>query len=166
VADTLDMRELLYTSSKTGANVGGRLGAIYKRAGVKRGVPDVTIYEIGGRGEPGLFIELKARGKYLEPHQILWRNKLRARGYVCEMVKSVSAFNAVLNRYLDGSGEPFDGAPSTPMPPAAPPVTNPSAATPVTSSPAAAQSASSSTEIPTPSRVFIDLNDDESSDEE
>jgi hypothetical protein len=108
IVDYLDETPLLFTSSKTGANVGKRLGAIYKRMGVRKGWPDIQICEKGARGELGLFVELKSKGHSLRPYQRAVRDQLRAKGYVCEEAKTLTRFKSVLDRYLSGEGEPFE----------------------------------------------------------
>lgn len=49
-----------FNASKGGAAVGARVGAIYKARGVQAGWPDLHIVKFGARGEPGLFVEVKA----------------------------------------------------------------------------------------------------------
>jgi hypothetical protein len=118
LADYLETTDFLWNASKTGANVGPKLGAIYKRMGVRKGWPDVEITEIGGRGEPGLYLELKSKGHSLSIHQRAVRDRLRARGYVVEEAKTINACKAIIERYLSGTGEPFErtipGAPQGP----------------------------------------------------
>lgn len=93
--------------SKNGAYTTKRIGAIYKRMGVREGFPDLSVIRVGGRGEPGLYVEIKAPGRSLRPAQVDWQRRLRNQGYVCEMVKSLDAFKQLLKKYINGTGVPF-----------------------------------------------------------
>ena len=102
-------RRIRIQASKNGAYSSARVGAVYKEMGVQSGFPDMQILRIGGRGEPGLFVELKAPGRTLKPKQVQWQKDLREEGYVSEWVTSVDAFKSLVLRYIDGTGPPFEG---------------------------------------------------------
>lgn len=106
--DYLDAAHIRYSASKNGANVGVRAGAIYKKRGVKKGWPDLTVVKVGARGEPGLYIEFKAPNGSMAPEQKEWQRALRSEGYACEVVKSFDSFIGIMKRYTDGVGPPFE----------------------------------------------------------
>lgn len=70
---------ILYCASAGGMRVSMRTAIKMKRAGYKRGHPDITIYEPRG-GWYGMLIELKVKG-YPTPEQRDWQGSLRRRGY-------------------------------------------------------------------------------------
>ena len=94
--------------SKNDSYTSARVGAIYKAMGVRAGFPDLAVMKVGARGEPGMFVELKAPGRPLRDSQVAWQQKLRDEGYVCEVARSLHAFQALLNKYLQGLGDPFE----------------------------------------------------------
>ena len=107
----LDAHEILYTPSVSGATLTGaskwkQINAMQQR-GWKKGFPDLHIPEIGYRGEPGLYIELKRRPNRLEPEQREWQKKLRMRGYIAEEVTTLADFVRIIQTYVYGNGAPF-----------------------------------------------------------
>lgn len=61
----LDPRQVWWSTFPSGG--GGMIrGALLKSMGLKAGVPDIIVIPAG---KPAHWIELKAEGKYLEPHQ-------------------------------------------------------------------------------------------------
>jgi hypothetical protein len=104
VANYLDLRGWLWCAVPNGGNRNAITGARLKAEGVKRGVPDVLIFErwtevhtdhgeiIHVEGGPGVAIELKSpRGKPT-PEQTDWLAALKKRGWrvaVCRTVDEV-----------------------------------------------------------------------------
>ena len=107
---------LAFTASKNGIPTTPRLGAIYKRSGVRAGWPDITIAKVGARGEPGLYVELKTVGRQLTATQQVWQARLRSDGYVCERVTSLAQFKELIKNYLTADGPPFDRSPGASPP--------------------------------------------------
>ena len=72
-----------------------------KRAGMKRGYPDIFLPV--PRGEyHGLYIELKKkRGSYPTKEQKAWIQALRDQGYVAEVCKGADAAKAIIITYLN-----------------------------------------------------------------
>ena len=103
-----DVIGLMCVASKNGAYSNSRVGAIYKRMGVRAGFPDLLIPKIGARGEPGLFVELKAPGRQLRPAQVRWQKQLRGEGYVCEVARTLDQFKAIVQTYTTGDGPEFE----------------------------------------------------------
>ena len=101
VADYLDLMGWVYTHFPAGEYRPVRVGAKLKRMGLKRGVPDVLIFEhwwlpkleLGYRQASfGIAIELKAPGKYPTKEQREWLGALKARGWsthVCRTIHEV-----------------------------------------------------------------------------
>jgi hypothetical protein len=104
-AEGLDIKVV---GSKNGAYTSARVGAIYQAMGVRSGFPDLAVFKPGARGEPAMFVELKAPGRALRDSQVEWQTALRKEGYVCEVAKSLTAFQTLLDRYLNGTGEQFE----------------------------------------------------------
>ncbi len=108
VADYLDLQGWLYTHFPAGEYRPVKVGAKLKRMGLKRGVPDMLIFEpwhspkpeLGyRRGGFGVVIELKAPGKYPAPKQREWLAALKARGWsvhVCRSLQEVIDVCAVI----------------------------------------------------------------------
>ena len=95
-------------ASKNGAYSSARVGAAYKRMGVRAGFPDLNIPKVGGRDEPGLYVELKAPGRGLRANQREWQQRLRREGYVCEVVHTLEEFKELVANYLSGDGPEFE----------------------------------------------------------
>ena len=108
VATYADAVKIPLVASKNGAYSNARVGAAYKRMGVRAGFPDITIPKVGGRGEPGLYVELKAPGRGLRPNQREWQQRLRHEGYVCEVVHTLEEFKELVTNYLSGDGPEFE----------------------------------------------------------
>lgn len=79
----------------------------------KAGVPDyllampkhndaywIGMIRIASSTVHGLFIELKTATGRVAPEQTAWHTRLRAQGYRCEVVRSLSEFIALLTEYL------------------------------------------------------------------
>ena len=56
VATYADAIGVPLVASKNGAYSSARVGAAYKRMGVRAGFPDLNIPKVGGRDEPGLSV--------------------------------------------------------------------------------------------------------------
>lgn len=82
IARYLDRRRLLWFHPPNGGARSRRAGAALKKAGAKRGVPDIIILEPTEAGAPGMAIELKWRSGSLSPHQERWLEQLKKRGWV------------------------------------------------------------------------------------
>ena len=159
-----------FNASKGGAAVGARVGAIYKARGVQAGWPDLNIVKIGGRGEPGLFVEVKAANGNLSPAQRRWQIILRREGYVCETVKSLDSFKEILARYMSGIGPDFERTAAVARLPAPSPAPSPprQVSAPVRAARARVQRSSPATGAAGPSGsqvvVLSDSDDDALSD--
>lgn len=79
---------------------------IFRRMGVRPGVPDLFLPVVGDKGEPGLWIEMKAPGGRPTEHQVEWHAYLLGAGYRVVVAKGwVEAAEAIL-AYL---GHPKQG---------------------------------------------------------
>lgn len=97
-------RELAWSATMTGVNLGVRVAAMRKAQGVRRGVPDFLLYERGGTyaypvlalsAPPvGLALEFKSpdgKGR-VSDEQAWWHNRLRQNGWRVAVV--TNAFEA------------------------------------------------------------------------
>lgn len=74
-----------------------RVGVRLKAMGVRRGMPDVAIFP---RNRPAHWIELKAEGKYPEPHQRALHAILRGLGCPVAVCRSVDEVEGVLAAWM------------------------------------------------------------------
>lgn len=81
---TLDGDKILFCASAGGMRAPRRAAIRMKRAGYKKGSPDVTIYEARG-GWHGMTVEAKV-GTYPDQDQKKWRDRLLRRGYYAVIV--------------------------------------------------------------------------------
>ena len=78
LAEYLDLQGYLWCHVPNGGNRNAITGAKLKRQGVKKGVPDVLIFEPEG----GIAIELKRKkGGRLRQSQIEWLQRLKSSGW-------------------------------------------------------------------------------------
>ena len=109
VAEWLDLQGWLYTHFPAGEYRPARVGAKLKRMGLKRGVPDILIFEAWREHLPGrsiheasghgVAIELKSPGKYPTKEQREWLAALKARGWsthVCRTIHEVEEVCKIL----------------------------------------------------------------------
>ena len=104
VADYLDLQGWLYTHFPAGEKRHPKTGAKLKKLGLKRGVPDMLIFEQWGYDGQvysgfGVAIELKSPGKYPTKEQREWLAALKARGWsthVCRTIHEVEEACKVL----------------------------------------------------------------------
>lgn len=81
----LDPRQVWWSTFPSGG--GGQIrGALLKSMGLKAGVPDILV--IPAR-KPAHWIELKAEGKYLEPHQRALHASLEGLGCKVSVCRSI-----------------------------------------------------------------------------
>ena len=76
-----------------------KIGSKLKAEGVKKGFPDVAIYEPRGKFL-GLFIELKTATGRLSTEQRVWIDRLSARGYKVYKTDSLDEFIDLVDNYL------------------------------------------------------------------
>lgn len=75
-------------------------GAILKREGQKKGVPDLCLPVPRG-GYHGLYIELKRQRKsQISPEQVAWLQSLKGQGYRAEMCLGAAAAWDVIREYI------------------------------------------------------------------
>lgn len=94
----LKKKNVKHTASANGGKRSMLEGVKFKRMGVSKGYPDITIpYIFNGRG--GLYIEFKrVDGGVVSPEQKEWLNFLNEQGYYarvangCEEAKTIFAF--------------------------------------------------------------------------
>lgn len=93
------LRRMFHTPNGGGRSKAeaGRL----KAAGVQRGVPD-WLCPIPWKGWTGLAIEMKSAEGRLSDGQSEWLSDLADAGYLTGVARSLDAFTALVERYLDG----------------------------------------------------------------
>ena len=83
-----------------GGKRGAKEAAIFKAAGVKKGVPDLCL-PVARNGYHGLYIEMKRiKGGVVQPTQIRWARDLERQGYAVALCKGWREAAAVLEEYL------------------------------------------------------------------
>ena len=75
-------------------------GAELKRAGLKKGVPDVML-PVARKGYHGLAIEMKAGKNKPTEDQKKWLTGLAKEGWLCYVCRGYEAAAAVLGEYMD-----------------------------------------------------------------
>ena|SRR3990172_1321453 len=91
-AKWLDGQGLLYCASMGGVRVSMVTAINMKKAGYKKGFPDIAILEPTDRCH-GLFIELKVNAKTTS-EQVLWQSELTKRGYMAVIMPKGLDFNS------------------------------------------------------------------------
>jgi len=105
VAQYCDLKKWRWCHVANERNTSPRRGALLKKKGVKRGVPDVLIFEwwyFGGmqpvgdrRIGHGIAIELKAPKRYPTPEQREWIADLKVRGWMTGIAHTLDEFIAL-----------------------------------------------------------------------
>lgn len=94
---TLDSAQVQWTSiGHGGFKLPIQTAARLKRIGVHAGWPDVMLIP---RGRCACFVELKAPGKYPEPHQRALHERLRGLGCLVAVCRSVDEVEGVLSAW-------------------------------------------------------------------
>lgn len=110
VARYLDQSNVLWThvanERKTSVRQ-GRNGKYYspegsklKQMGVKRGIPDVMIFESRG-GYAGLAIELKVGSNKPSDDQLMWMTQLKKWGWLCMWSNDLDAIIETVDDYMN-----------------------------------------------------------------
>ena len=100
LAGQKDPRIMLIFHIPNGGYRTPREGAIFKRMGVKAGVPDLFLPARGEDGQPGLWIEMKAPGEKPRENQVKWAAALMEQGYVVEVAHAWEEAAMIILRYL------------------------------------------------------------------
>ena len=98
-ATFLDKLPILYCASAGGMRVSIRTAIKMKKAGYKRGFPDIFIYE-PRLNYKGLAIELKS-GSRPTIEQVEWQRELRKRNYMALIMPSNLEFQEALTWFKD-----------------------------------------------------------------
>jgi len=95
---------LRFAAVPNGGRRSPREAAALARQGVRKGVPDLLIFDPTRDGEVGLAIEMKRRsGGTVSPHQRDWHEALRERGWRVEVCRGADAAIAVLRSAYDAA---------------------------------------------------------------
>lgn len=93
------MPHILFCATVGGARMSISEAKKIKRAGYRKGVPDVIFYE-PRNGYHGLAIEIKRKGGRVSPHQKQWVLDLQRRGYHAEVCTGLNACLTSFNDYF------------------------------------------------------------------
>jgi hypothetical protein len=93
IARWLDVRDIFYTASLGGVNLGPVVGALRKRLGCKAGVPDIIMFKPRGK-YCGMTLEVKIKGGTVTPEQREFQYKARERNYHSVIMPTNLDFNA------------------------------------------------------------------------
>lgn len=81
---------------------GGRTANAMKAKGCESGTPDLLILEAGIDQTHGLAVELKIGTNTLSDQQVAWFKFARAKGWRCEVVRSLKQFVALVHEHTSG----------------------------------------------------------------
>lgn len=90
---------ILFCATVGGARMSISEAKKIKRAGYRKGIPDVIFYE-PRNGYFGLCIEIKKKGGRTSPHQNEWRADLLKRGYQSVVCKGLHECVQQFNTYF------------------------------------------------------------------
>ena len=92
VAKYLDYRGLLFTASAAGMHTSKKQASIHKAMGVKKGTPDLLIFEpVMEDGYIGTAIEMKSETGRATLEQKIWLDELKRRGWKAAICKGSKA---------------------------------------------------------------------------
>lgn len=94
--------DILFCATVGGARMSIAEAKKIKRAGYRKGVPDVIFYE-SRHGHHGLCVEIKKKGGQTSPHQKKWLSDLQRRGYLAVVCKGLNQCLAAFNDYFGTS---------------------------------------------------------------
>ena len=98
-ASYLDHLRVLYTHVANERQTSPMRGAKLKKMGVKRGVPDILIFDPIGIYN-GLAIELKVGRNKPTEDQHKWMALLRERGWLCAVARDFDEFKIAVDSYF------------------------------------------------------------------
>ena len=97
----LQYPHVLFCASAGGLRTTTRMAINMKRAGYRKGFPDLFIYE-PRNGCAGLAIELKrSKGGQVSEHQHKWIEDLKKRGYSAYICYGFDEAKAIIEKYLE-----------------------------------------------------------------
>ena len=94
------VNKILWTATAGGMRTHLITAKKMKAQGLKRGVPDILIFEPNKKYK-GLMIELKVKGNYPTKEQKEWIVYLNDRGYYACVCKGFEEFKKVFNEYFN-----------------------------------------------------------------
>ena len=100
VAKLLDYSNVLWCHVANERRTSIQAGARLKAKGVKKGVPDVLIFEPKGN-YIGLAIELKIKPNKTTKEQEYWMQELIKKGWFCDVCYSFDEVKNLLDNYLE-----------------------------------------------------------------
>ena len=95
----LDLKKVLYTASAGGMRTSIGTAVKMKKAGYKKGTPDIMIFEPRGRYH-GLFIEMKTEKGTVKPEQKVFLTELITRDYMAVICRNPAEAITIIDKYL------------------------------------------------------------------
>ena len=104
IVDHLESMEVppLFSATVGGVRVAMHTALKMKRAGYRKGIPDILIFE-PRQGYCGLALEVKTNTGRASEHQKEWQKKLRERGWKAEICKGLEACIDCIDEYFEDS---------------------------------------------------------------
>ena len=90
----------LFSATVGGVRVAMHTALKMKRAGYKKGIPDLLIFEPSG-GYVGLALEVKTKTGRASEHQKVWQAQLRSRGWKAEICKGLDECVKCIDEYFN-----------------------------------------------------------------
>lgn len=100
----LDYQRVLWCHVANERQTSWARGGKLKAMGVKKGVPDILIFEPKGQFK-GMAIELKVGRNKPTRQQESWLLHLQTRGWFCQVVYTLDQFIELVDAYLKGGHE-------------------------------------------------------------
>ena len=100
--DTL-MPAPLYSATVGGVRVAMHTALRMKRAGYRKGIPDLLIFE-PRNGYVGLALEVKTKTGRASEHQLKWQKELQSRGWKAEIRKGLEQCLEAIDEYFGING--------------------------------------------------------------
>lgn len=92
----------LYSATVGGVRVAMHTALRMKRAGYKKGIPDLLIFE-PRNGYVGLALEVKTKTGRASEHQLKWQKELQERGWKAEIRKGLEQCLEAIDEYFGES---------------------------------------------------------------
>ena len=90
----------LFSATVGGVRVAMHTALKMKRAGYKKGIPDILIFEPMG-GYVGLALEVKTKTGRASEHQKRWQKELQGRGWKAEICKGLDECLDCIDQYFN-----------------------------------------------------------------
>jgi hypothetical protein len=100
IASYLDAIGVLWSASSNGMKLNIKTASMLKKAGYKKGFPDIVIFEPRGKYH-GMTIEVKSDIGSPTPEQVSWANNLNNKGYYAIICPKQTNLNEQINWIIE-----------------------------------------------------------------